>query len=84
MGGPDGSGGQRRGVSQDSITVSVNGRPRELPDASTLPSLIDALGVDRRTIAVAHNGDVIPRDHYDEVVLHEGDAVEVVRMVGGG
>jgi thiamine biosynthesis protein ThiS len=71
-------------VNNTSIRVSVNGRPRELPAAATLPSLIDDLGVDRRTIAVAHNGDVIPRDSYDSVVLEDGDSVEVVRMVGGG
>ena len=35
-------------------------------------------------IAVAHNGDVIPRDRYDGVCLNDGDSVEVVRMVGGG
>ena len=66
------------------ISVSVNGRPLELSADSTLPALLDALAVDRRVIAVAHNGDVIPRDRYDDVVLHDGDSVEVVRMVGGG
>jgi thiamine biosynthesis protein ThiS len=35
-------------------------------------------------VAVAHNGDVIARDRYDEVSLNDGDSVEVVRMVGGG
>ena len=66
------------------INVSVNGRTRELLAGATLPSLIDALGVDRRTIAIAHNGDVVPRDRYDGIALKDGDTVEVVRMVGGG
>ena len=66
------------------ISITLNGRPHQLSGASTLPALIDQLGVDRRLIAVAHNGDVVPRDHYEDVVLADGDTVEIVRMVGGG
>jgi thiamine biosynthesis protein ThiS len=71
-------------VIQHSITLTVNGRERTLPGEISLPDLLSELGVDRRMVAVAHNGDVIPRATYDGVVLHDGDRVEVVRMVGGG
>jgi thiamine biosynthesis protein ThiS len=71
-------------VIQNSITLTVNGRERTLAGEPTLPALLTDLGVDRRMVAVAHNGDVIPRATYDDVVLHEGDRIEVVRMVGGG
>jgi sulfur carrier protein len=64
--------------------VSVNGQQRLLSAGTTLPDLLEALAVDRRTIAVALNGEVIPRDSYDGRVLRAGDAVEIVRMVGGG
>ncbi len=66
------------------ITLTVNGKPRELAAEVALPALLDQLGVDRRLIAVAHNGDVIRRDRYDQVYLRNGDTVEIVRMVGGG
>ncbi|HEX5370408.1 MAG TPA: sulfur carrier protein ThiS [Dehalococcoidia bacterium] len=66
------------------ISLVINGKPRELPASTSLPALLELLGVDRRMIAVAHNGDVIPRDSYDGIVLSDGDHVEVVRMVGGG
>ena len=66
------------------ISLTLNGKPRDVPAGTSLLSLIDLLGVDRRMIAVAHNGDVVPRDRYDDVVLGDGDRVEVVRMVGGG
>jgi thiamine biosynthesis protein ThiS len=71
-------------VTQQTISLSLNGKPRELPASTSLPALLELLGVDRRMIAVAHNGDVIPRDKYDGIVLCDGDRVEVVRMVGGG
>jgi thiamine biosynthesis protein ThiS len=66
------------------ITISVNGKPRALSPGTALTALLDELGVDRRTIAVAHNEQVIPRDAYDGVLLADGDRVEIVRMVGGG
>jgi thiamine biosynthesis protein ThiS len=71
-------------VIQPAIGLSLNGKARELPADSTIASMLEVIGVDRRAVAVAHNGDVVPRDRYDDYVLHAGDRVEVVRMVGGG
>ena len=66
------------------ITLKVNGKPRELEAELTLPALLQHLGVDRRLVAVAHNGEVVARDRYETVCLRHGDTVEIVRMVGGG
>jgi thiamine biosynthesis protein ThiS len=66
------------------ISLTINGKPRELADEMLLPKLLEQLGIDRRLVAVAHNGDVIPRDRYDRVCIRDGDKVEIVRMVGGG
>jgi len=71
-------------VRAQTITLKLNGKPHSLPGETPLPDLLAELGVDRRMIAVAHNGEVIPRDAYDGIVLRDGDSVEVVRMVGGG
>jgi thiamine biosynthesis protein ThiS len=71
-------------VIQHSITLTINGRERQLPGELSLPALLTELGVDRRMVAVAHNGEVIPRATYDAVTVRDGDRVEVVRMVGGG
>jgi thiamine biosynthesis protein ThiS len=35
-------------------------------------------------VAVAINGDVIPKSTFGDAVVREGDAIEIVRMVGGG
>jgi thiamine biosynthesis protein ThiS len=64
--------------------ITLNGQPREIAGPLPLLVLLAELGIDRRLIAVAHNGEVIPRDRYDAVSLTEGDEVEIVRMVGGG
>jgi thiamine biosynthesis protein ThiS len=67
-----------------SIELTVNGRRRELDGETDLPAFLKSLNVDVRLIAVAHNGEVVPRDQHGHVRLRDGDRLEIVRMVGGG
>ncbi|MGB2694422.1 MAG: glycine oxidase ThiO [Dehalococcoidia bacterium] len=66
------------------ITLTVNGKQRSLDGETALPPFLDSLGVNTKLIAVAVNGEVVPKNLYGETVLREGDEVEIVRMVGGG
>ena len=66
------------------ISLTVNGEKRQLPAEMDLTTFLKELDVDVRLVAVAHNGDVIPRKDYASVQLRQGDTLEIVRMVGGG
>ncbi|MGE3985817.1 MAG: sulfur carrier protein ThiS [Dehalococcoidia bacterium] len=66
------------------MQIVLNGDDHTLPSEMTLAQLVEHLGIDRRLVALAHNGEVVPRDTYEQVMVHDGDAVEIVRMVGGG
>jgi sulfur carrier protein len=66
------------------ITLQVNGKQVELEAPTPLVLYIEKLGVNPRTVAVEHNGEIIQRERFASVVLQEGDRVEIVRMVGGG
>ena len=66
------------------MRVLVNGEPRDLPDGLTVASLLDGLGVARDGTAVERNEAVVPRGQQDEVLLAEGDRIEIVTFVGGG
>jgi sulfur carrier protein len=67
------------------ITVVANGRPVELPDGSTLTSLLDALGVPSKAVAaMEHNGEPVPRADHAARTLSDGDRIELVRAVAGG
>ena len=65
-------------------TITLNGKSHVTKTPIGLVQLLASLEIDRRLVAVAHNGEVIPRDRYEEVSLTEGDSLEIVRMVGGG
>ena len=66
------------------ITLTVNGEKRQSLAGTDLAAFLTELEVDVRLVAVAHNGDVIPRRDYASVQLSDGDTLEIVRMVGGG
>ena len=66
------------------IAVTVNGKQREFEAEVDLAGLLQTLEIDPRTVAVARNGEVVPRGQHADVTVREGDSVEIVRMVGGG
>jgi sulfur carrier protein len=66
------------------IALVVNGKQVELDAPTPLLTYLERLGVDPRSIAVEHNGEIIERADYEQATLNEGDVVEIVRMVGGG
>ncbi len=66
------------------ITLTINGKRRELEGPTSLVDFLQSIGVNLQFIAVAHNGEVVDREKFPQIVLDEGDEVEVVRPVGGG
>lgn len=66
------------------MKVRLNGQDYSLSEGATLKQLIDLLGLNAYRVAVEVNLDVMPRDRWEQVILKEGDKVEVVHFVGGG
>lgn len=66
------------------MQVMVNGEPRELPDGSTVTTLLLSLGVDKGPVAVERNALIVPRAEHASTSLTDGDTLEVVQFVGGG
>ncbi len=66
------------------MTVTVNGKPMELPSGLTIEDLLARLKVRREFTAVALNREVAQRSRYAETRLQDGDKVEIVHPMGGG
>lgn len=45
---------------------------------------LNSLGVKIQFVAVGYNGAVVDKGQYHEIILEEGDVLEIVRPVGGG
>jgi sulfur carrier protein len=66
------------------MTVTVNGRPRQLTPPLTLAQLLDLLQLEAAMVAVERNGAILLRADFGNTTLQDGDKLEVVRFVGGG
>ncbi|MBI4201496.1 MAG: sulfur carrier protein ThiS [Chloroflexi bacterium] len=66
------------------ITLTVNGKLRELQQPTSLLLFLEDHGVDSKFVAVAYNGTVLQKEEFPRITLGQGDIVEIVRPVGGG
>ena len=68
------------------MNVTVNGRPREVSAGATVASVVEMLDVapGARGVAVALDGEVVPRGRWADTELREDCLVEVVAAIGGG
>lgn len=66
------------------MQLTVNGRASQVPEGTTLPALVESLGLRVGSVVVEHNGAALLRSELAEVELHDGDRLELVRAVAGG
>jgi thiamine biosynthesis protein ThiS len=67
------------------MKLQINGEDREFSISPlTLATLVETLGIKPDRVAVELNCDIVPRNHWSETTLNDGDRLEVVHFVGGG
>jgi sulfur carrier protein len=66
------------------VTIQLNGERYELAEPLTVNALLARLDIDPRRVAVELNELVVKKAAYEDTLVSEGDAVEVVNFVGGG
>jgi thiamine biosynthesis protein ThiS len=66
------------------VQITLNGEHFEIDEPLSVTALLAKLDIDPRRVAVEHNLDIIKRQRFSEVVVGEGDTIEIVNFVGGG
>ncbi len=68
------------------MRIELNGEPRELADGAVLADAVRESGADSevRGVAVALDGEVVPRGEWEATPLGEGRKVEVLAAIQGG
>ncbi len=68
------------------MRIELNGEPVEITDTATVAAAVEASGADRGAagLAVALDGEVVPRGEWDRTRLADGQTVEVVAAIQGG
>ncbi|MCL4693924.1 MAG: sulfur carrier protein ThiS [Candidatus Hydrogenedentes bacterium] len=66
------------------MKITINGETKEIADGATVAALLDELGFDPKATVVERNAEILERANYADTTLADGDALELVRFVGGG
>ncbi|MFD0786696.1 sulfur carrier protein ThiS [Micromonospora azadirachtae] len=66
------------------MELTVNGAGRTVPGGVTVADLVREVAPQQRGVAVAVNGEVVPRTGWPETPLRDGDRVEVLSAAQGG
>ena len=68
------------------MRIELNGEARELPAGATLEAAVRETGAEQgaRGVAVALDGEVVPRGEWEATALREGQRVEVLAAIQGG
>jgi sulfur carrier protein len=67
------------------MIITVNGDPAEVPEDTSLEALLLATGHEvRRGLAIAMNGEVVPRGQWAQQRVSAGDVVELLAASQGG
>jgi sulfur carrier protein len=66
------------------MQLQINGEPRQFPEALTVASLLEHLGLKGDRVAVELNLEIVARDRWSATPLKDGDRLEIVHFVGGG
>jgi thiamine biosynthesis protein ThiS len=65
------------------MNLVINGENQN-SEAATLSALVDRLGMKADRVAIELNREIVPREQWARIELHDGDRLEIVQFVGGG
>ncbi len=66
------------------IQVIVNGSAHRLESPVNVRALLEKLEMAGKKVAVERNGEIVPKSLHREILVEDGDRLEIVVAVGGG
>ncbi len=66
------------------VTVTLNGKPRQVPDGLSLLELLKELDVLPSRVVIEHNREIRRKEDFETAKVRDGDELELVYFVGGG
>ena len=65
------------------MKLIINGKKKEM-NCKKVSDLLNVLNLDKDTVAVELNKNIVHRQDFDNIKLKNNDALEIVKVVGGG
>ncbi len=64
--------------------IQLNGDPYEINNGTNLNELLNRLKIQKNKVAIEVNGEIVEKNKYLNLILSNGDKVEIVQFIGGG
>ena len=64
--------------------IQLNGKKITIKPRITIFDLLKRFKLNKKKIAIEHNGIIIPNNYYKKKFLKNNDKIEVVHFIGGG
>jgi thiazole synthase len=66
------------------VSITVNGEHRRVTAGLSIAQLAEEIGLVPEKVAVERNLEIVPRSTLAQVIIEDGDEIEIVHFVGGG
>lgn len=66
------------------MKVTVNGNEMEFQEGISIQGMLESINNQNKMIVIEKNLEIVPKESFSEIILKEGDTVEVISFVGGG
>ncbi|CAI8357319.1 MAG: thiamine biosynthesis protein ThiS [Rhizobiales bacterium TMED143] len=66
------------------MKITVNGEDQLLDGPISVSGLLVQLGISGGKVAIERNLEIVPKSAYENIVLADGDRIEIVHFIGGG
>ena len=66
------------------ITITVNSQQQQLSKACSIADFLVEQGLTGKRLAVELNRQIVPRSQHLELMLSDGDQMEIIHAIGGG
>ena len=66
------------------MKIRINGKEETIERTGSLADLVEEKAFKSESTVIEHNLEVVPREKWTQVMLNDGDRLEIVSFVGGG
>ena len=66
------------------MEISVNGQKKSFTAPLTIAGMLELLGINPKSVVVERNFQIVSRPEMETQSVEDGDAMEIIRLVGGG
>jgi thiamine biosynthesis protein ThiS len=66
------------------VNIILNGLPRTVANPLSIEIFLKEQGIESAHVVVEINKSIVPRNEFGTHEIHQNDAIEILRFVGGG